>query len=565
MKAGEAGMSFWWEVKRRNLFRVAIAYAILVWLLVQIVSRIFSAQDLPAWAIGLVATLLVVGLPVVLYLTWIVAGKSVAETEGPADVRGDDRAPNTIAVLPFEDLSRESDQKYFVDGLSEELLNRLTRIPGLRVIARTSSFSFKGSNQKVQEIAKELGVAHILEGSVRKAGDKLRINAQLVRTSDGFYLWSETYNRKIEDIFSVQADIATAVAGELCSTLGVECSMIPPGGTENVEAYELYLFAQGLMLEGDEPALKRALDPLDAALAIDSGFVLAWVSKAMVHNFLAVYATPDRSPEELDKGLKAALTAIELDPDLGAAHGALGHNRSFRGEWIEAENAYRRAFDLATGPISRTIVAIPIHYLSVGNFKKAHELLVEIREKDPLNNPSRAFYMLSFALMGNRERAEVEYERGRLMFGNEWLWGNIFIMLIRLGSGHAMTGDMIPPVKNSKISGEIKKYLGMPEEGLAKLHLHYAQESSLSIGNLVDIAFWSAHFGDAEFAMEVMEKVFDYSAERICYFWFPAMRDVRRTPRFRAFVRKIGLVDYWKEFGWPDICHPLENGDFICD
>jgi hypothetical protein len=210
-------------------------------------------------------------------------------------------------------------------------------------------------------------------------------------------------------------------------------------------------------------------------------------------------------------------------------------------------------------------VAIPIHYLSVGNFKKAHELLVEIREKDPLNNPSRAFYMLSFALMGNRERAEVEYERGRLMFGNEWLWGNIFIMLIRLGAGGAMTSDMIPPVKNSKFTGTAKNYLGSPEEGLAELRRIYSGESDLRTGNIAEIAFWSAHFGDPEFAMEAMEKTLGMSAERTWYLWMPVMHIIRKLPRFNDFVREISLVDYWDEFGWPELCHPLENGNFVCD
>jgi TolB-like protein len=474
-------------------------------------------------------------------------------------------AANTIAVLPFEDLSPQSDQKYFVDGLSEELVNRLIRIQELKVIARTSSFPFRDSKKKAQEIAYELGVAHILEGSVRKSGGSLRINAQLVRASDGIYLWSGTCNRKMEDIFSVQADIVSAVSNALCATLGVDCQAIPPGGTENVDAYELYLFAQGLMLEGNEAALRQALGPLGAALAIDSGFVLAWVRTAVVHNFLALYGPKERIAFELDAGLGAAFNATELGPDLAAGHAALGHNCSFRGDWVGAEKAYQKAFDLAIGPISTTVAAIPIHYLAVGNFKKAHELLSEIREADPMNNSNRAFYMLSFTLLGDWKRSEMEYERGRVLFGKEWLWGNVFIMLIRLGTGRTMTMDILPELKNNTISGAVRKCLRSPEEGLSELRRLYVQERSLSIGNLIDIAFWAAHFGDAEFAMTIMEKVFGYSAESIFYFWLPVMQKVRKLPRFKEFVKEIGLVDYWGRFGWPDIFRQLDNGDFVCD
>ena len=151
------------------------------------------------------------------------------------------RAPKTIAVLPFLNLSSDPEQEYFVDGLSEELLNCLSKIPDLLVTARTSSFAFKSTDKKIQEIAKELGVAHILEGSVRKADNALRITAQLIRATDGFHLWSETYDRELRDIFTIQEDIAMAVADELKITLGIGKSLKQLGGTENIEAYESYL------------------------------------------------------------------------------------------------------------------------------------------------------------------------------------------------------------------------------------------------------------------------------------------------------------------------------------
>ena len=151
------------------------------------------------------------------------------------------------------------------------------------------------------------------------------------------------------------------------------------------------------------------------------------------------------------------------------------------------------------------------------------------------------------------------------MFGNEWLWGNIFILLIRLGSGRAMTSDMIPPVKDDITINVAKKYLGSPEEGLAELRRIYSEESSLSIGNLAEVSFWSAHFGDPELSMEAMERALRISAQRTWYIWLPVMNEVRQLPRFKEFVREIGLVNYWEKFGWPDFYRPLDNGDFECD
>ena len=263
-------MSFWGELKRRNIFKVGAAYAIVTWLLAQIASLAFPAFHMPQWTVTFVMSLLIIGFPLILLFAWafeitpdgikrtrrvpleesitqvtgrklncilavllIVAvgyiivlqfliNKPFVQTEAPSTVSEQipadvdtEEVPKTIAVLPFTDLSPDSDQGYFVDGLIEELLNSLAKIPDLLVTARTSSFIFKASDKTAQEIAGILGVDHVLEGSVRKAGDKLRITAQLIRAADGFHLWSNTYDGELKDVFDVQEEIATAVANEL--------------------------------------------------------------------------------------------------------------------------------------------------------------------------------------------------------------------------------------------------------------------------------------------------------------------------------------------------------------
>jgi TolB-like protein len=554
-------MSFLWELKRRNIFKVAFAYLIAAWLLDQITSRVISTQGLPEWLDPLIIILLIVGLPIILIIVWYKANLSDIESE-QITIGVDEEDPKTIAVLPFADLSPEPGQGYFVDGLSEELLNRITKIPGLFVTARTSSFAFKGSDKKVQEIAKELNVDHVLEGSVRRSDKSLRITAQLVRAADGFYLWSKSYNRKLEDIFTVQENIANAVANELKASFGIKKSFRSLGGTENLEAYEHYLFAEGQLGEGNLADLSRSLKSIDAALEKDPGFALAWVRKSVIHNFLAVSVSAERIAGEQDSGLQAAQKAIELEPTLAEAYASLGHNRTLRGDWIEAELAFEKSFDLAAEPIAVTVPAIPIHYMAVGNSERGHKLLEEIRRDDPFNNPNRAWYFLSFGLLGDTQRAEEEFDRGRDLFGDQWHWGNFFITLLRLGSGESVTpGDIVIPDPINKTSKEL---LESPGDALKQLRRLYTDKNNQDAGRLSEIAVWAAYFGDPEFALDAIEKSVSLNASNIVFLWLPLFRIVRQLPRFKEFVKKIGLHDYWKKFGWPDFCQPLDDGDFEC-
>jgi TolB-like protein len=558
----EVKMSFLWELKRRNIFKAAFAYIIAAWLLDQIAARFILAQHLPEWIDPLIIILLIIGFPVVIIFAWIKYAGSDSDADEFLYGNGVKEKPKTVAVLPFANLSPDPGQEYFVDGLSEELLNRLTKIPELFVTARTSSFAFKGSDKNVQEIAKIIGVDHILEGSVRKVDKSLRITAQLVRASDGFYLWSKTYNRKLEDIFAVQEDIANAVANELKASLGIKKSLRSLGGTENLEAYEHYLFAEGQLGEGNLADLSRSLKSIDAALEKDPTFALAWVRKSVIHNFLAANVSSDRITTEQDAGLQAAQKAIDLEPSLAEAYASLGHNRTFRGDWIDAELAFRKAFELAAEPIAVTVPAIPIHYLAVGNFERGHKLLEEIRRDDPFNNPNRAWYFFSFGLLGDTQRAEEEFDRGRELFGDQWYWGNFFVTLLRLGSGEAVSQDDILIPDSINISS--KELLESPGEALKQLRRLYTHNDNQSAGRLSEIAVWAAYFGDPEFALDAIEKAVILNASNIVFLWFPLFRVVRQLPRFKEFVKKIGLQEYWKKFGWPDFCQPIDDDDFEC-
>jgi TolB-like protein len=287
----------------------------------------------------------------------------------------------SIAVLPFDDLSPQKDQEYFVLGLSEEILNSLAQIPDLSVIAKTSSFSFKDKDKTIQEIASVLDVDHILEGSVRKAGNAIRITAQLIKGVDGSHLWSKTYDKEltIEEMFSIQEGIATGVAEELKISLGIGKSLRKLGGTDNMDAYELYLVAQGTFSLGELAIYSRMLELLDTAISLDPEFANAWALKADIHRLRAGFAPPNQSVSERDLAISAAHKAIELEPNLADGYLALASIKVSEGDWIEAELAYQKGVELIAKSLDPEFSSPAYYQYQVGHIKRANELFVIAR------------------------------------------------------------------------------------------------------------------------------------------------------------------------------------------
>jgi len=487
--------------------------------------------------------------------------EQASEPEQAPIVADVEEAPKTIAVLPFENMSPDPDQEYFVDGLSEEILNSLAQIPQLTVIARTSSFSFKGTTKTIQEIAEVLGVENLLEGSVRKAGNALRITAQLVRATDGAHLWSKTYDRKLEDIFAVQKDIATTVVDELKIKLGIGESIKQSGGTDNIKAYELYLIASGIIqtsasFDGNKPALNS----INAAIELDPEFALAWSLKSALHTSFFIRGVA----AEREASISAALRAIELQPNLPTGYSALGTIKATSGEFIEAKLAFEKASELNAGPSAEMGYYLLLH--SAAYFKKAHELLEEARRKDPLNRIIRQTYVENLGYLGNIEQAEKENDRCMEIFGNDW-GGNKFLTQARLGSGKAVTRDqiVIEEFQSSMIDEAAKDYLESPEDGLSELHRFYNDKDYQDVGIYTSIAYWAAYFGDFDLSMDSIEKAVSMRPGNINNYWYPLFSKVRQMPQFKKLVREIGLIDFWNQFGWPDLCKPTDDGDFVCD
>ena len=340
---------FFLELKRRKVYRVAAAYAVLSWLLVQIVTQTFPFFEIPSWAVRLVILLLVLGFPVALVLSWAFdltregvvrtdeASPSRPEvTSPPPQLRRLPAAEKSIAVLPFENLSDDHENEYFADGIQDDVLANLARIADLKVISRTSVRQYRTGTRNLREIGEELGVANILEGTVRRAGNRVRVNAQLINAANDLHLWANTFDRELTDLFALQSELAEQITIALRANLSPEEKAgLKSHATANLEAYENYLRARDLFRwsgAGDPRENgEKALRYLDRAIGLDPNFALAYTLASRWHAELFWYGL-DRSSERLEKAKEAAKTALRLRPDAADGHVALAfyHYYGFR-------------------------------------------------------------------------------------------------------------------------------------------------------------------------------------------------------------------------------------------
>jgi TolB-like protein/Tfp pilus assembly protein PilF len=361
---------FFGELKRRNVYKVAVAYAVVAWLLIQVATQVFPLFDIPNWAIRLVVLLLIIGFPVALVFAWafeltpeglkrtedVDLNKSITRGTGrkldfliiavlllviavfayqrfgpgqKAVVTVSSAIPEkSIAVLPFENRSEDKANAYFADGIQDEILTRLSKIADLKVISRTSTQHYKSAPDNLREIASQLGVAHIVEGSVQKSGDSVRVNVQLIKAANDSHLWADTYDRKLTDIFSVESEVAKAIADQLRAKLtGQEEQVIAAKPTDNPEAYDAYL--RGLAY-----TLKAASTPANAlgaqrylkeAVRLDPKFAIAWALLSYVDSRGYRTLNLQRTIGLREEARQAAETALTLQPNLGEAVWAKGY------------------------------------------------------------------------------------------------------------------------------------------------------------------------------------------------------------------------------------------------
>ena len=458
--------TFFAELKRRKVLRVVGAYAVVSWGVLQVADRLFSALMLPQWTVTFVAVLLLIGLPITAIITWafehtpegisrtaaasedtplpppnwielalllaLLAAVAVslvqmywspeaspALTAAPTNTAASvTSAENTIAVLPFTSFSDNPDSNYFADGLTEELINELASIEDLKVSGRTSSFYFKDRNEDLRDIGKKLGVAYVLEGSVRRSGDQLRITVQLVSTADGFHLWSQTYDRTLHEIFAIQDDVAANVASTLAIKLTPD-RRLTPAATRDTENYRLYLVATALLHE-------RALEPLTRARQLfaqlrarepDNVEVLAGFAQStmlLAGTFLALDfdAAATEATAALERALALNPDSVSANIAAGAVYTVIYHRTDDARQRDRAVNALERAVELA--PEDPGVLAAYGTLLNeVADYEGAYQALRQAVDRDPLSRLAQA--QLIIALEGLGRFAEAREKLLTLM------------------------------------------------------------------------------------------------------------------------------------------------------
>jgi adenylate cyclase len=478
----------------------------------------------------------------------------------------------SIAVLPFVNMSSDEEQEYFSDGLSEELLNRLAQVEGLRVIARTSSFAFKDQNTDVRTIASTLGVAHVLEGSVRKSGDQLRITAQLVDASDGAHLWSRTYDRRLDDVFAIQDEIAAAVADQLSAALGVAPRAPDYGGTTSFEAYDHVLRGRAQLALATPDAYLAASEEFRRALAVDPTYGQGWAELAIV---LSTYLTFARgyAPNGLEPLIAereaATARALELTPDLSRALVAKMWLHADRREWVAAEQARMAVLAAMTDPTA-CLECGGVLTLA-GRVSAGLPYREAARRNDPLSMTVAQNIARHYAYLGMGEALAREYERAQGLSGGRWGLENA--MLLQLmhddASSEAMAerlARVCPEPGAPFYCPALTEASRSPEQAGAILRglLDGLRERTPSAA--IDVALWAAYFGDRELALDALEAFAPAApSATLQYLWTPILSEIRAEPRFEAIIRDIGFDELWRATGlWADYCRPLGPDDFEC-
>jgi serine/threonine-protein kinase len=583
--------NFFAELKRRNVYKVAITYAVVAWLLIQAASILLPTFEAPTWVMKAFVVFLGLGFVISVMISWAFEAtpEGLKRTEDvPPDVAAKlptwsprkfaafivgvaviaagllafqlfrtarstitSSAENkSIAVLPFVNMSADKNDEYLSDGVSEELITALSKITGLQVKARTSSFAFKGKNEDIQKIGELLHVRHLLEGSVAKAGNKLRITAQLIQASDGNHEWSDTYDREMQDIFAVRSEVAQQVAATLkVRLLGEDKRKIDKKPTENLEAYNLYRQGRFYADKLSEEGMTKAVPLFQQAIEKDPRFALAYAGMADNYVIAADAIIPPR--EAFSKAKEAALKAIELDDSLAEAHASLGFvHYHYDWDWAAAEKEFKRAISL--NPRSAQSYTLYTHFLAgmrrydealnygrraleldplsvsahwflgwgaiyagrndeaIGFFSKALEL-------DPNNPWTRWFLGRAYLFRGNSPRAIEEIETG-LRFGPDDPLGLGFA-----GYVYAVTGRRADALKILKRLDELQKRRFIST--ISRVYVY-------------------AGLGDKDKAFEWLEKAYQERSDSLAWFRFdPESKGLQSDPRFAPLMRKIGFSE----------------------
>jgi TolB-like protein/Tfp pilus assembly protein PilF len=501
-------------------------------------------RRVPRWVVPTLLGLVVV--IVALAFTVIRPGRSRDEPTSESEIiPAAQTEVASIAVLPFADMSQGKDQEYFADGLSEELLNALVRIRDLRVAARTSSFSFKGKDVTVSDIGRELNVATVLEGSVRKAGNQVRITAQLVNVEDGFHLWSESYDRELSDILAVQDEIARSVARELQVRLtrGGQATSISSYRVDPT-AYTAYLQGRHFSAPGTEADLRKAVDYFEEALELAPDYALAWAGLAKARSDLLDYVyTP--VDEGYPEARKAVDRALQLDETLTEAHLTLASLKMpYERDWAGAEVAIHRALELEPGN-AEVISKAAYFAAAMGRFDEAVILDRRAVHLDPLSVYAHRHYGLDAQQAGLPEEALVASNRAVELQPNAPLVHS-WLGLVYLDQGRAeeaLAEAERETLAYRRVHGRALAYYALGQQEAADSALKELIED-FGDGAATQVASAYAFRGETDRAFEWLERAFaQRNAALVMLKIFPEFKHLYDDPRWKPFLEKMGLPE----------------------
>ena len=619
---GDPALSLFDELKRRKVFKVGAAYLVVAWLAIQAASIGFPAFDAPPWALRIFILVVFLGLPVSLVFAWafdvspeglnnegvrgskpfllIAAGLAALafawyfkgqpaylDRPGPAAVANATLNPNpagaptdarlaaapisrkSVAVLPFVNMSADKDQDYFTDGISEEILNALAQVQDLKVAGRTSSFQFKGKNQDLRAIGQALGVAHVLEGSVRKQGDKVRITAQLVQTADGFHIWSESYDGDLKDVFQLQENIARAITDQLQVILsGDQAERLVVVPTQNTEAYSLYLQASQVFNRRDGARFGEAISQLQQALRLDPKFVRAHSRIAALQSLAGNY-DPRVQVSSAVAAEAHARQAIALDARLAEPYAVLGNLYGRQRRFVEAFETFKRALAIDPNDVTSNFWNATL-LCQVGYLSRCDAALDRVLEIDPMLPNALSWRGREYVRAGNLEAGEKMLLRskdaglthaGMALSDLARARGNLPDAEKFLVQGNAPLMGDLPPGSNEVIVHGIFGDAKARAAGLASIE-HYLAAKPRPVAGVAAEALLRM---DPRRALAVTQDApTNNDSMLLTPLWDDNQTRARMLPEFAEFARRTGLARVWDALGPPDLCSKNAKGDYVC-
>lgn len=437
---------FWKDLKRRKVIQVLAIYAGAAIVLIGLSDDVAGPFNLPQWVQRLVIILVIIGFPVTAILSWIFdltpegfKKTQPYETNGSGENENRKTVPkikynNSIAVLPFEDMSPDKDQAYFCEGIAEEIINSLTQVKRLKVIARTSAFAFKGKQMDIREIGNTLDVANVLEGSIRKDGNKVRITAQLIRVEDGYHLWSETYNKELKDIFIIQEEISLAIVEKLkMNILGEAMGGILKHYTESTVAYMYYLKGLNYYQMMTPEANQKAQENYRKAIEEDPGYSLVYaiLGSNYIHACISGFISPD---EAVKNAREYTINALEIDKTVPVANGTLAAIKSFYDWELEASEEYFIKSVMLNPNTAWDRWFYSLYLRFIGRIDEAIAESLYALEKDPFNIYIRSYIGLYYLMLGNTDEC-IQWQKSVID-----LYPNGFMAFQHLGEAFEVKG-----------------------------------------------------------------------------------------------------------------------------